>query len=506
MSYTILYSGEAVVATLGPLTVTATLPNLSIVAGGITVIVGPLLIPTRTDLIAQYKMNDNAASAVVTEHLGLHNATWAHGTTASDSVPGKIKKSLQFLGSDYATIPHHADFNGATFSVSAWVKHDGGLPNFNRIVSKMQNWFDATGYEIALMNWDGGVYINGSSGGGGAAIIATGFNFVGTGWHHLVIVFDGTTSVRLYADGVDRGTGITSLVVNNVQDVTIGTIISEVGVGTSWEGELDNISFHSVALTPAQVAYLYSGGVGTEDIGNSLVLPDLNVLLGAATATLNELGIQVSPQDLTVINSGSVTSVLGEMDVLIILPSPSVVASGLTAIVGQIDVLSTLNDIVIRYVRTSFLDSIIIGITLPSLAVVPLGLTATLGMLNVVSDFSGTIDVGLRAISAARIVAADNFLVWVGIVMTRPNYSGSDDLAEVTAKGFVVLGSDQEAGGNRLYVYGNLQAVMSMQDSYTRMRLPSLFFALRKGEPISLFRIRQWTARKTDLIGGAIIS
>jgi hypothetical protein len=220
-----------------------------------------------TGLIAHWKMNDNAANTVLTDNIGSHNGVWQHGTTASDSVAGKINTALNFnrTNNDYAVVTHHADFNISTFTFAAWLNCQDTNLLYNRIISKKINYYDNDGFEIGL--WTGtspNVYIVGSTY-SVYPLIDAGVDWTLGGWHHLVVTFEGNT-VTVYCDNVAKTPGTIVAAVNNANNITIGTIISE--VSTTWKGYMDDVRIYNRVLAVSDIAALWNSGAGTESEGS----------------------------------------------------------------------------------------------------------------------------------------------------------------------------------------------------------------------------------------------
>ena len=66
-----------------------------------------------------------------TVDLGNTDASWFAGEYYS--ITGGI--AIHFNGSGWATVPHHADFENTSFSLSCWIKVDG-TTNFDRVFKK----------------------------------------------------------------------------------------------------------------------------------------------------------------------------------------------------------------------------------------------------------------------------------------------------------------------------------------------------------------------------------
>jgi hypothetical protein len=146
------------------------------------------------------------------------------------------------------------------FSISAWVK-PAAIGSDLAVVSKRPSggigWYfllDSSGQPYMIL--DGG---------------ATGAEFRGSAltagvWSHVCMVWDadGTGAASngvIYINGV-AGTTIVldtlAATILNANDVSIG---SESGGGSYFNGDLDDVAVFDSALTPAQVAAIYGGGV-----------------------------------------------------------------------------------------------------------------------------------------------------------------------------------------------------------------------------------------------------
>jgi hypothetical protein len=215
-------------------------------------------------------MNDSAADQVVSDSMGSHDGVWQYGNTADRSDSGMVNGSLSFDGvNDYVVIPNHADFNQSSFSFSAWLRFDGASTNWNRILSKKYVYSDTTGYEITLWSGDTSlIYVSGSSGSTYAAINT--IDWVGTGWHHLVVTYDGP-DVNVWCDNTHMGSGTITPVASNTRSLYLGKVEAE--STTMWDGLMDDIRIYDSVLTSDHVAALWNEGSGTELYSNCIV-PD----------------------------------------------------------------------------------------------------------------------------------------------------------------------------------------------------------------------------------------
>jgi len=81
-------------------------------------------------------------------------------------------------------------------------------------------------------------------------------------WHHLVVTYDGTTSVAVYVDGGALGSAqATSAALATVLDLTGLEVGKDNGTGF-FNGTLDEMAIYPSALTPAKVATHFHAGRG----------------------------------------------------------------------------------------------------------------------------------------------------------------------------------------------------------------------------------------------------
>jgi len=227
------------------------------------------------DVIAWWKLNDNAANKTVADSgpNGL-DGTAGRNTEDFDGV-GKVDGCLVFNGtSDAITVAHNASLNLGTsdFSVQFWVKTTSAVRQ--GIIRKR---LDAAGFYIAVMEAAAGskigLFIYDSTVGTG--VVPNAADVHDGDWHHVVVAVDRTNGLcQVWVDGV-AGTAadISSVTgsINNTKSLFIGSQL--VGDTVDFlDGSLDNLLIINRALTQAEVAVLYNGGDGTED--DALALPE----------------------------------------------------------------------------------------------------------------------------------------------------------------------------------------------------------------------------------------
>ena len=221
--------------------------------------------------VAQYKMNDNAASTVVIDSQGYSNGT-AQQNTEDLTTAGKINGALSFNGTnDYintnATFASNV-FNAA-FTINLWV-------NLNQISSQQMflyveeslNVFYLKIMEDADNNCIEGSY-RANKAGNATFCPQTLDNFYDTysGWTMITFTCtpdgDGTS---IYINTVLKGTEAGTM------DMSAYDSTKNLFIGATWQGggkvngSIDNIMIFNKALSATEISFLYNTGEGTEEL------------------------------------------------------------------------------------------------------------------------------------------------------------------------------------------------------------------------------------------------
>ena len=160
-------------------------------------------------------------------------------------------RSIQFDGiQDYLDAGDVLDLNSTAFTISAWIKRNNTNAS---IVSKRDSGY-TTGYNFGInasgrleMSWNGGSEIITSS-----IVIPTSI------WHHVAVIFDGTTA-KLYIDGVEDVTQTTALntPVTNTESFLIAAADgNELNTTSFFDGNIDEVRIWDVALTQDQLRFV----------------------------------------------------------------------------------------------------------------------------------------------------------------------------------------------------------------------------------------------------------
>ena len=184
---------------------------------------------------------------------GSESEMWNAGTT------GKYNSSLDFDGSDDVVDldnPTALQLTGA-MTISAWVNFDALTQN-SRIITKSGSG-GQRGWELNIEDSDDTPRFNISTN-GTTTIEAVSTKPLTTGnWVHLAGVYEPSTAIRLYRNGVldnSYTTSVPATQFNSSNDVLIG---SRSACGNCFmNGKIDDVRIYNYALTPLQVQKLFN--------------------------------------------------------------------------------------------------------------------------------------------------------------------------------------------------------------------------------------------------------
>ncbi len=171
-----------------------------------------------------------------------------HGTLSGCTFDSSNFGSIAFNGNNYVSINDDPNLNFSIFTYSGWLLNTDTNLNWNRVLSKKDLFTDNDGYEISLYTGTGtDMYISGA---GNTFAVINNINWINTGWHNLVVIFNNTV-VSVYFDNVYKGQGNINPVVSNSRPLFLGKINSE--STTQWEGKMGNVSMYNRVLSTSEV-------------------------------------------------------------------------------------------------------------------------------------------------------------------------------------------------------------------------------------------------------------
>ena len=220
---------------------------------------------TASDVVAHYKMNDNAADKVIADSSGNALNGVSIANTDTMTVAGVINTALEFDGSvDYGRITDNdlLDFGTGDFAAVFWMKTT--TAGTMRLLNKRT---DSQGWEICINT--GQNYPSCLVGDAGGYSYGSFTSYTGNlrdgSWHHIVLNFDRDGNVTPYIDNVAYTGFSISLrtgTVSNLQDLAIG--IYNDWASSKYTGYLDDIRLYNRLLTVQEIANLDNQGSGTE--------------------------------------------------------------------------------------------------------------------------------------------------------------------------------------------------------------------------------------------------
>lgn len=220
--------------------------------------------PEFPENLVSYWPLDQVIAGYTPDIVGGHDMT-AYDVTGDNIIDGRIGRAVKFTGANHVSNFESAPiYSYGTYSISAWVRSDGGAPNqfFFTMASSNANQplfmmgKDNTGATDSL-----NTYIRTDA---NSVVLTHGrmsqetvFDGI---WHHVTWV-DSNGAVRVYIDGQLDGADLNytpgTLTLNST---TIGGLSRVPGVGSVlFRGDVDDVAVWRAALTPEDAAALAAG-------------------------------------------------------------------------------------------------------------------------------------------------------------------------------------------------------------------------------------------------------
>ena len=182
--------------------------------------------------------------------------------------PFSNTKSIELDGiDDYVDMGNTLDFtNTDAFSISCWFKRTrSGVSEF--LVSKQDSTSNARGYTLLIPFDDNKVtvVIRNNTASSGRLIVDCTTAITNTNWHHIVMTYDGSSSVsgiNLYLDG-NPDTGATSGTLSATISNSASFQIGAKNGGNEFSGNIDEVSVYNSELSASDVTSIYNGGSPT---------------------------------------------------------------------------------------------------------------------------------------------------------------------------------------------------------------------------------------------------
>lgn len=210
-------------------------------------------------LVAHYPFNGNANDESGNGHDGTVN-----GATLTADRFGNADSAYLFDGiNDRIELADEAAFDFEhtdAFSQSFWIKTSDATAGNKSLYAKMLKYYPTTGYNVLLIDGKLRVYLINAHPSNEIAVDGTTL-LNDDQWHHVVVSYDGTSSVEgmaIYIDGVEE---VSDVRVNALSGSTLNDVVPTIGSRAdqySFNGLIDDVHIYSRALSEAEIQELYS--------------------------------------------------------------------------------------------------------------------------------------------------------------------------------------------------------------------------------------------------------
>ena len=244
---------------------------------------------THPNLIAHYKLNDNAASTVVIDSIGSFNGTSVNNTDTMD-VEGKINNALEFNGvDDTVTMPNDVSLSSDnSFTISVWSNHAPVTGKTSSIISLRPSALRGIGIDV---NPNGDTIFKMRDDTEASEVA---FTTIPTGWHHYVATYNAdTNTMEAFFDGVSQGTTThTTTIISTENNIGSDNIIA--GSQADFVGKIDDVRIYNSKLSVSDIASIYNNGNGTESETNKVYNINVNATVTSQERDLNNLANHIT--------------------------------------------------------------------------------------------------------------------------------------------------------------------------------------------------------------------
>ena len=212
-------------------------------------------------MVAHYKMNDNAADTVVVDSKGGNDGT-ADANTSTMTAVGKINEAFTFNGtSDEVVLPASNSIitNNNSFTVCLWGKSSDLVSAEGRFITLQTGSSTSTAINIHHTSDDFRASYRDAASQSNTQNLVVGIS--SDTWYHLAVTYDGT-DYKFYANGS---------LINTITDTFIGfgTGTARLGSFNSsdnfLDGSLDDVRIYEQVLELSEIQALYNSTNGTEE-------------------------------------------------------------------------------------------------------------------------------------------------------------------------------------------------------------------------------------------------
>src|SRR3990167_1884641 len=268
---------------------------------------------TISNLVAQWKMNDNAANTTVAELGGLYNGV-LNVNTNTKTIAGKIDTALSFNGStDFVEVTDPNIGTAHTFTACAWV-YPTSDASFSIIVSYGNDTANR-GWQIVRVS-GGVIWLRNALGQRVESIATAPLNQ----WTFICVQIINTwNDLNIYINGVfdSQNRGGDTIAPGSTDEFRIGKNWDGDQAGWGWAyfpGRIDDVRYYNKVLSATEISKIYNNGSGTDEQGlNAASVVETDVWSSQDGVLAAEEGIQTYGHGLgrTVINGGTIRFNIG---------------------------------------------------------------------------------------------------------------------------------------------------------------------------------------------------
>ena len=216
------------------------------------------LSPAENSLVAHYEFDRrgvyNGSNRVMNSAGKPHASLYE----AFDFIEGISGKALSLDGSGYVVIDNTRYWNFNEFTMSAWIKKDENIGNWDRIMGKYRyKWFGQSGWAMDVARAKNNrtrCYVEGPK---GDIVKYLPENFVPKGkWTHLACTFDGN-ELKMYVNGKESGKPVIAkesfIFPENDYPIKIGDTGKLGEKQNPFNGDIDEVKIYNYALSKEKI-------------------------------------------------------------------------------------------------------------------------------------------------------------------------------------------------------------------------------------------------------------
>jgi hypothetical protein len=210
--------------------------------------------PTGEDLLLWFEFDGSVANR------GSVQSEISCDPTCPSTVAGKRIAAGGFDGATMAVrIADRPELHVTAGTIAMWMR-----PTALPLEGEARSLAGAAFGTASLNSWEAYFYgafggevhlITGGDAGGGPSLRFTWDRGVGT-WFHVASAWDGSTTHRMYLDGIEVASGAQFALIYDDRDVMIGVDDTPFGNMHYFAGDIDDLRFYNRALTQQEIAAL----------------------------------------------------------------------------------------------------------------------------------------------------------------------------------------------------------------------------------------------------------